>query len=183
MLLRDAVDYFTDRIRANPKDDIAFNRRGLAWNLNDEFDKAIIDEDAMADLHFARQVVERRADHPRVADDVACGDRECRAIEQMHDALNFTNAQLRSLNVAHDRHVFAVLSGDMTDDLDETNAFGRRAVRKVETEDVDAAGQQLLNRFFVAARGAERGDDFGSTQNVYPEARSAEGSPVEQLWR
>src|SRR5579871_2491737 len=43
--LEDAVDYFTDRIRANPNDSEAYNYRATAWKLRGELDIAIKDYD------------------------------------------------------------------------------------------------------------------------------------------
>jgi tetratricopeptide (TPR) repeat protein len=45
VLLEDAVDFFTDRIRHNPKGAGAFNDRGVAWRLRGEVDIAIKDYD------------------------------------------------------------------------------------------------------------------------------------------
>jgi len=41
--LEDAVDYFTDRIRDDPKDDYAFGHRAWAWKQKGEVDSAIKD--------------------------------------------------------------------------------------------------------------------------------------------
>jgi tetratricopeptide (TPR) repeat protein len=43
--LGQAVDYFTDRVRANPKDALAFVGRGIAYDLADKQDDAIPDFD------------------------------------------------------------------------------------------------------------------------------------------
>jgi tetratricopeptide (TPR) repeat protein len=45
VLLEDAVDYFTDRIRANPEDASAYTNRAEAWSLKGELDIAIKDFD------------------------------------------------------------------------------------------------------------------------------------------
>jgi tetratricopeptide (TPR) repeat protein len=45
VLLDDAVAFFTERIRQNPKDDAAFNSRAIAWQLKGEIDSAIKDFD------------------------------------------------------------------------------------------------------------------------------------------
>jgi tetratricopeptide (TPR) repeat protein len=43
VLLEDAVDYFTDRIRENPNDDNSFGDRAWAWQQRGELDIAIKD--------------------------------------------------------------------------------------------------------------------------------------------
>ncbi len=43
VLIRDAPVYFTDRIRANPKDDEAYGFRGFAWKCKGELEIAIKD--------------------------------------------------------------------------------------------------------------------------------------------
>ncbi len=45
VLLENAVDYFTDRIRANPRDAAAYVHRGVAWRLKGELDIAVKDYD------------------------------------------------------------------------------------------------------------------------------------------
>ena len=45
VLLEDAVDYFTDRIRDNPKDDHAYGSRAWAWRAKGELDIALKDYD------------------------------------------------------------------------------------------------------------------------------------------
>jgi len=56
----------------------------------------------------------------------------------MNNAVNIADAQLRALNVAHDRYVLAVLHRRLADDLDEARAIGRRTVREIEAKDIDA---------------------------------------------
>src|SRR5262249_47789105 len=44
-LLDDAVDYFTQRIRANPKDDVAYAYRAWVWKLKGELGISMKDND------------------------------------------------------------------------------------------------------------------------------------------
>jgi tetratricopeptide (TPR) repeat protein len=50
VLLEDAVDYFTDRIRTNPRDAAAYADRAWAWRLRGELDIAIKDYDEVIRL-------------------------------------------------------------------------------------------------------------------------------------
>ena len=45
VLLEDAVNYFTQRIRMNPKDDYAYATRGSAWYEKHDLDNALTDYD------------------------------------------------------------------------------------------------------------------------------------------
>ena len=141
-----------------------------------ELHQPVIDEDAMADLHLARQRRKGRGDDLRVPHHRFRGDDERLPVLQLHDALDVADTDLRPLNVADDRHVAAEVRGRLPHELDDARPLARRAVGEIEAEDIDAAGEQAVDALLGGAGGAEGGDDFGSAQGVNPEERSDEGS-------
>lgn len=60
VLIDDAVAYFTDRIRENPSDVGAWNRRGWAWQLKGEPDIAIRDFDESLRLEPSAPIYNNR---------------------------------------------------------------------------------------------------------------------------
>src|SRR5262249_55617816 len=98
------------------------------------------------------------------ADQPLGGDGEDLPVLEMDDAVDVADAELRPLDVAHDRDVLAEIGGDAADDLDDAAFFVRGAVREIEAEDVDARGEETVDGLLRAAGGAEGGDDFRASQ-------------------
>jgi hypothetical protein len=138
---------------------------GLVDGRDDQLHESVIDEDAVADLHLARQRREGRRDLLRVADLLDRGDDEgLPGLEVVH-AFDLADAQLRPLDVADDGDVAAELRGHVADDGDDAGVLFVLAVREVEAEGVDARGEEAIDHFLAAAGRAEGGEDFRASHN------------------
>jgi hypothetical protein len=109
---------------------------------------------------------ERRRDLFRGAFDRVGRDDELRARLELNHAVDFTDPQLRPLNVADDRNVAAELRGDVANDRDDLRVLLVFAVGEVEAEGVDSAGEESMDHVLAAAGGAEGGQDFRAAHKI-----------------
>jgi hypothetical protein len=71
------------------------------------------------------------------------------------------DADLRTLQVGHDRDLLADLAGRLANECGAVDVVLRLAVREVEPHDVNAGADHALEDFGRARRRPERGDDLG----------------------
>ena len=133
----------------------------------------------MADRDLPRQRQKRRGDDLPVAGPRFGGDDEVLAVLQLVDALDVADADLRALDVAHDRHVAADVRGHVADRADGLLVLLVRAVGEVEAEDVHPRGEQACDDLLGARGRTEGGDDLGSAhgrrRRIHDRGMRAEG--------
>ena len=80
--------------------------------------------------------------------------------------LEFADADLRSLQVAHDAHGAAGLAAGRAHHLGALQVILRAAVRKIQPDDIHAGAEHLLEDFGIVRCRAERGHDLGAAGHV-----------------
>ncbi len=132
--------------------------------LDAELDEAVGEQDAGAGLEVFGEGLEDGADEGGGAFDLARGDGEAFAGDELDGlvVLELAGANLGALQVGEDADGLAFLLCDGAHHLDELGLLGVGAVGEVEAGDVEAGADQLAEDVGGAAGGAERGDDLGA---------------------
>ena len=76
------------------------------------------------------------------------------------------DADLRTLQVGHDRDFAAELARNLAHELGALHVILRCAVREIQAHDVDAGGEHPASISGLLRRGPERGDDLGGAGHV-----------------
>ncbi len=153
-----------------------------------QLDQPVVDQDAMADLHFLRQRGERRRDFADVAEARLGGDGEGLPALQEDHAIDVADAKLRPLDVADDRHVAAQLRGHVADGGHDAFVIFMFSVGEIESKGIDSGGQQAMDHLFAAARGAEGCQDLRAAHNFVESINESAGTDsdrtaVRAAWR
>ncbi|MDT4841234.1 hypothetical protein FQZ97_750790 [compost metagenome] len=128
-----------------------------------EHDQAVVQQQLVAGLHVARQVLVVQADGVDVAQLGARGiEHELGAGFEPDLALReLADADLRTLQVGHDGHFAAGLAGGFAHHGGAVDVVLRRAVAEVQPHHADLGQDHLFQQFRRAGGGAEGGDDLG----------------------
>ena len=134
-----------------------------------KFNQAVGEQDAGAGLKIFRERGEGGSDHGRGACDLARGDGEALASDELDGLviLEFAGADLGTLEVGEDTDRLALFLGDGAHHLDEFSLLGVGAVGEVETGHVEAGANQLAEDLGGAAGGAERGNNLGAAGEIH----------------
>src|SRR5688572_24842682 len=137
--------------------------------IHAELNPPIVEQEHVAGTDRLRQLRAGGRDPSWSAWEVADGDGEAIALGQRQRlaALKRSGADLWSAEVLHDGDTAPGVTRGLADAPDDV-AVGRMiAVRKIETEDIDARRNQLPNRVRAAGRRPNRGDDLGGAHEGY----------------
>ena len=130
--------------------------------LDDELHKAVVEEEAVAGFHHARQRFEAHRNAMRVADNVFVRESELVARAKLNRLrIDLPEAHFRSWQIRHDRHASSCLALRFANASDDFAVLREVAVRKVQPRHVEAGAdeaRQHLGRFRGRPDG---GDDLG----------------------
>ena len=158
-----AVDAFVVRQRAT---DDHHAVQGICSGGFDAHDHAaIVQQQFVTDAAVLDQVGVVDTDDVLVAFGQRVGGREGELVTDLQfDALvgELGDADLRTLQVAQQCNMAAVLGGDVTDQARAGLVLVRSAVGEVQACHVQAGEDQLFDHFRRVAGGAKGGDDFGT---------------------
>ena len=142
--------------------------------------QAVVEEQRVAGPHVARQLLVVEADALAraelgpggVEDELLAGD------ERRLAAFDLADADLRALQVGHDRDLLADLGRDLADQRRAVDVVLRRAVREVEAHHVDAGADhplEHLRRCSTPGRGWRRSWWRGGTDELSRHAGEVPG--------
>ena len=135
---------------------------GAVALVDSKFYRAVGDEQSIAGPHTLRQLFTRRRNPAGAADDIAGDDAQRVARLQGERTTSFepAGANLWSAEVLKDRD-FALRARGRRAHTRQRGAMRLvRGVRKIQTEDVGPAGDQLIDRRVGVARRPERRNDL-----------------------
>ena len=126
---------------------------------HDELDEAIVHEYAITDVDVGRQrlVGNRHLVGPRL---ILRTEHDIRTLLEESRRGQRTDANSRPLQVAENGHRPAVLRRELAHDADGAGVLLVRAVREVDTGDVQARVHEAVDRLAAGRRGTERAHDL-----------------------
>jgi len=132
--------------------------------LHAQLELAIVQQQSVASMDALWEIGIRRRDALRVTLEIADDDGECFAWFQRHGttATQLTDANLRATQVLEEGDDAPGLFGGAPDLLDDSGVAVVRAVREVETDDVNTGGDQLANNRVAGGCRSQRRDDLRS---------------------
>ncbi len=127
--------------------------------------QAAIHEDDVADLDVVDQILVVDVDGADFLAALACpagahGEIENLARLQLDGRSDVAGANLRALDVHHDRHVAADAAADLAHALDDRAGPIVLGVRHVEADHVGTGADELFKHLFALGGGTERKDDL-----------------------
>ena len=134
-----------------------------------EHDQAVVQQQDVAGAQVARQVLVVEAAAFVVAQ-FAVGVENERIARDEHRlvVLELADADLRALQVGHQRDFAADLARRLADPLGALAMVVGGAVREVEANHVEAGLHHLQQDFGAAGSGADRGNNLGGAMHVIP---------------
>jgi len=145
-----------------PADYDASGDPGPVHRLDVEADQAVIEQQHRAGGDILRQLLIVEADARGIAL-LAVGVEDERLPGLQADLAfgEFSDADLRSLEIGHDRDFASQGARAIAHHLCALDVVRSTAMRKIEADDVDTGRQHPLQHGRLAARRSQRGDDFG----------------------
>ena len=123
--------------------------------LDVEADEAVVQQQHRAGSNVLRQFLVVESDAVGIAQlDRRVEDERLSGLEPDLALGEFADADLRPLQVRHDRDLAAEPMRALAHQLRALHVVGRAAVREIEADDIRARGQHSLHHIRVAARGA-----------------------------
>ena len=127
--------------------------------LDVEHEQAVVEQQRVTRLHLPRQILVVEADSILGAKRSAGVENKLLSgAQRRFAALEFSDADLRPLQIGHDRNVAAELGSGLTYQLRAREMIFRRSVREIEAHDVDAGDQHALEHQRFTRRWSERGN-------------------------
>jgi hypothetical protein len=128
---------------------------------HDQFDQAVVDEDAIAGRHIVAQLVVRDGDFPVVRR--VFGHQHQRLTgREFARGVQVADADTRALQVAHDGHRATERIGHFTHDGDGPRMLFVCAVRKIDAGDIEPGFDQRANAIGGIAGWSQRSHNFGA---------------------
>src|SRR5206468_1464133 len=123
----------------------------------------IVDQDAIADVHIAGEVLvrDRELGRPRTR---VRGEHEVHAVRELEGCLQLADANSWSLQVTEDGDGPPELPGQVTHHLDGGGVLVVRTVREVDAGDVEPRFHQTPQSLGRAARRPKGADDFRAAE-------------------
>ena len=135
------------------------------WSVDffdDELDEAVVQQQHRVARNVLRQLFIVESDAVLVAKLAFRIEHEALAgLERNFSFRKLTNANLRPLQIGHDADLARQRSPDLAHEPRALELILGRPMREVEAYDIDAGCNHSMQYSGIAARGTERGDDFG----------------------